>query len=102
MDIPSRVELPRSLDDLLLQLLQIRTHRWFYEKRRGWPSSANNNALINKMSARSTNIVFNGFCITSQAVFAFDPIVFPTTEDIRPWRNLFEEVTSVEVSVCLP
>ena len=61
VDIAARVKLPRSPDDLLLELLRVHgtLFRGLDEQGRGGSPVANNNALENKFATGGADIVLN-------------------------------------------
>jgi hypothetical protein len=60
VEVPSGVEMACLSDDLLLDLVVVNVTSKLNEQDRRWTSGAYNDALLDKVSARSTNIVFNG------------------------------------------
>lgn len=101
VEVPSRVEVPRPTDDLLLQPLLVHRHVRvrFDEENRRRPPVPDDDALRDESVARRTDVVLDRLCIASQSVRALDPVVVPSTGQISTGRNLYEEVASVVMPV---
>jgi hypothetical protein len=124
VDIAARVKLPRSPDDLLLELLSVHRAplRRLDEQGRRRSPVADDDALENELATGRPDVVLDRpeliddkrlgtdvacgcadlLGIAPETVLALDPIIFPTPRKVLSRFNLEEQITGVKVSVRLP
>ena len=96
------MELTGLSDDLFLELIMVHIAGWLNEHDRRRPSRAYDNAFCNEVSAHRTSVVFDCLGVASEAGLGLDPIVVPAARDVPSWRDLLEEIASMEVPVGMP
>ena len=101
MKIASGMEVARFSNNLFLEFILIHVDGWLDEHNRRRSAGANHDALGDHVAAHSTSVVFDGLGIASKTALRFDPIVISATGYVPSWAHLLEEVTSVEVTICV-
>jgi len=104
VDIAAGVELSRSPDDLLLELLGIHGAllRSLDKQGRGRPAVPNDDALEDEFNTCGADVVLDRLGVASETVLALDPIIFSTPRKVLSGFGFEEEVTGVEVAVRVP
>ena len=99
MKVPARVEVPRSANDVFLNLFLGQPRLDLHKQGRRSATIADDDTFLDEVRAGLTDVVLDSLGIAAQRILGLNPVVVASSRDVTSRLSLDKEVISVIVTI---